>query len=131
MNKMADDSSLSDASPTSFSGSDSEAILDCESDSEVDLVHNENREGLKPYMFEPEDSSVSSDSSTSTSSSEGPRTRNNDWCQCEFCQRQDTERECVCCKELPKVMDKNVTSSSRRQIAEPSCITLNPGFLAV
>jgi len=78
---MADDSS---SSIESFgSGSDSEAILECETDEEVDSESD----GVRPYMFEPEDSSASERSASSSGSEvEDPRTRRNDWCLCGSCQ---------------------------------------------
>lgn len=46
-------------------------------------------------------------------------------------QRQDTERECVCRKEITTVVDTNNKSSENRHIAVPECITQNLAFVAV
>ena len=44
-------------------------------------------------------------------------------CQCGHCQVMETSRECVCCKEIPKVVDKILTSD-----LEQGCITKHEGF---
>lgn len=123
---MADDSSNSThSSLSSCSGSSSEAILDFESseNSEVEI---------QPYMFEPEGSDSNENISNSDDEMPNSRMTNNDWCQCSFCQRQDTDRECVCCQELLNVVDRNKLSSKKRNInVVPACITSNPGFLSV
>ena len=132
---MADNSSCEscESGESSSCGSNSEAILECESDCEVDVYHSDGNR-TKPYMFEPEVSASNSSDPGSVSSIdevEGARTTNNEWCHCGFCQRQDTERECVCCRELSKVMDRNMNTCEKRGIETPACMTLNPGFLAV
>lgn len=123
--KMADDSSsLSSSSDSSDSGS--EMILECETDEEIDVI-----EGVQPYLFEPESVSLPASENNESSDEElAQRTVNNNWCQCgEHCQRQDTERECVCCQEIEKVTNRNIISADKRHIPTPQCITQNPGFL--
>lgn len=44
----------------------------------------------------------------------------------------DREVECVCCQEMPKIMDKNQQVFEEENLVDPiTCITNNPGFKAV
>ena len=44
----------------------------------------------------------------------------------------DREVECVCCQEIPQIMDKNRKVSEEDHLNDPiTCITNNPGFKAV
>ena len=44
----------------------------------------------------------------------------------------DNNKECICCKEIPKVCDKNVEAVEQHETEEvPICITQHPGFQAV
>ena len=44
----------------------------------------------------------------------------------------DREIECVCCKDITQIADKNRKVSEEENLAEPlQCITDNPGFKAV
>ena len=53
-------------------------------------------------------------------------------CTCDNCQMMDREMECVCCHEIPEVMNKNDEVSEQEQPSVPySCITNNLGFHAV
>lgn len=123
---MADDCSSSSSSDSS-SDSGSQMILECETDGETEV-----EEGVQPYLFEPESVSLpASDDNDDEEEELAQRTTNDGWCLCgDICQRQDTERECVCCQEVEKVKSRNALSAERRRIPIPLCITQNPGFLA-
>ena len=120
---------MADRSGSISSSSSGSMIIEYESGEE----EGEASEGVHPYMFEPEGSISGSNSGNEDSDVEVElRTMNDDWCECGgHCQRQDTERECVCCKEIDNVVRKNSSSSIKRNISVPECITLNPAFLVV
>jgi len=100
--------------------------MECDSESEVEEVV----EGVQPYMFEPEGSISLGDSDSEVEIEQ--RTLNDDWCRCGgICQRQDTERECVCCQEIVVAVDRHRRSSQNRNIALSECITQNPAFVVV
>ncbi|XP_028513436.1 uncharacterized protein LOC110234266 [Exaiptasia diaphana] len=92
---------MADRSSSISSSSSGSMIIEYESGEE----EGEAIEGVHPYMFEPEGSISGSNSDNEDSDVEVElRTMNDDWCECGgHCQRQDTERECVCCKEIDNV----------------------------
>lgn len=51
-------------------------------------------------------------------------------CSCDHCQIMDREEECVCCREVPQIVDKNQTVCQTENV-DVSCITDNPGFKVV
>ena len=53
-------------------------------------------------------------------------------CSCENCQIMDREQECICCREIQEVLNKNyeVFEKEKPETAY-SCITDKPGFRAV
>ncbi|CAB4025670.1 Hypothetical predicted protein, partial [Paramuricea clavata] len=88
--------------------------------------------GLQPYHFEPVIDTIpeSSESDDDYSSEEEDRSRldNLDWSQCEHCQIIDRVEECVCCHEIPEIMNKNEEVFETDKLKEkPNCITDNPG----
>ncbi|KXJ11944.1 P2X purinoceptor 7 [Exaiptasia diaphana] len=93
---------------------------------------------IQGYLFEPrrivDDSSSESglSSDSSNSSAHDNRLQNSDWCECEHCQVMDREVECLCCHEIPQIMEKNRQVAEEENLTEPlKCITDNPGFKAV
>ena len=53
-------------------------------------------------------------------------------CTCESCQIMDREVECLCCQEIPEVLNKNAEVYEHEKPRAPyPCITTNPAFQAV
>ena len=64
---------------------------------------------LKPYEFEPSDEYTSDSSSEfieSKSSEHENRVGNTSWCSCEKCCIETREVDCLCCKEVPAISEK-------------------------
>ncbi|XP_011405668.2 PREDICTED: uncharacterized protein LOC105313713 [Amphimedon queenslandica] len=98
------------------------------SDSEEEIIVDES-DNIIPYNFEPvvsdddDDESVSSDSSHE----EDYRISNTTWCSCTHCVVMQTQRECLCCRAVQKVLDK-IHEADDHQV---KCITEHPGFAPV
>ena len=44
----------------------------------------------------------------------------------------DSNNECVCCQEIPKIVDKNIEAVADGTLENPpKCITAHPGFIPV
>ncbi|XP_043093349.1 cilia- and flagella-associated protein 251-like isoform X4 [Puntigrus tetrazona] len=79
--------------------------------------------GVQPYMFEPESDPESEDEDGSAP--QVPRSLQpvTSWCSCRNCAAMTTEKENICCLEIPQVVRR------MKQVSEAlSCVTLHPGF---
>jgi len=62
--------------------------------------------GLQPYRFEPE-CVPNPEDSESENEEVNDRLESTFWCTCERCEIMPTQRESVCCREQPEVINPN------------------------
>ncbi|XP_070547984.1 uncharacterized protein [Ptychodera flava] len=110
----------------------------CSSSEDEQMAGDEEEEEVQevmyvgPYMYEPD-----ADENPQYIAPERPDrlwrldpARLPEWCMCSHCQTMPTAVECVCCAEIPQVMDKRMTGQERFH-RKLTCITDHPGMQAV
>ncbi|XP_046863461.1 P2X purinoceptor 7-like [Xenia sp. Carnegie-2017] len=93
---------------------------------------------IRPYQFEPEWPADEHEEAHQFEDNEEQeflyiddesRRDNLEWCQCGNCQIMDNNEECLCCKEISNICDKNLEAVETNETTEvPLCITQHPGF---
>ncbi|XP_046845063.1 uncharacterized protein LOC124438915 [Xenia sp. Carnegie-2017] len=89
---------------------------------------------ILPYQFEPEWPADEHEEAHQFEDNEDQefvyiedesRRDNLEWCQCGNCQIMDNNEECLCCKEISNICDKNVEAVETNETTEVPCALHN------
>ncbi|XP_071833063.1 uncharacterized protein [Apostichopus japonicus] len=120
------------------SGSESEQMfLECEEDDVDEIEADEDPENdrpvvnvIQPYLYEPEEDD-DEERGELANHVRIHRIHALDWCTCQNCQIMPSGRECVCCSEVPQVLEKQADARTLSPSQPYRCITEHPGFQSV
>ncbi|XP_071837767.1 uncharacterized protein [Apostichopus japonicus] len=110
------------------SGSESEQMfLECEEDDIDEIEAGEDPENdrpvvnaIQPYLYEPEDDEDDDEEGGELANHVRiHRIHSLDWCSCQNCQIMPSGRECVCCSEVPQVLEKRDDARTLYHQAQP------------